>query len=394
MNQQSHSARIGIVGICGAVVLFGLLCITACSDIAGTNNSGPPPDEDAGIILAVAGTSGGSGNIGDEGPASACMLKEVCDVTVTPEGDILVVDWGNHRIRRIDIDGVIHGFVGSGIPGDDDSGEGPSVDLWNPAEVKVSPDGSYYVSVFNNDKIKVFQAVSLECSVHAGGGGGRFLGDGGPAIQARLDNPRSLVLDPSGNMYIADEGNSRIRKIDAQTGIITTFAGGIRGYADGIGEEAQFSFPDSKLPDPGGTGIELSPDGENILLADTENHRIRLINIATRLVTTIAGTGEPGYSGDGGPALFSQLNYPTDVAVSEAGEFYIADAHNHVIRKIDAAGMITTVAGTGFSGDSPSGTPAKSANLFYPYGVDFHSPSNTLYIADTYNHQVKKVKNP
>jgi DNA-binding beta-propeller fold protein YncE len=146
--------------------------------------------------------------------------------------------------------------------------------------------------------------------------------------------------------------------------------------------------------DRGGT-IDITADGQDIYLCDTENHTIRKVNIATRMVTTVAGTPEePGWEGDNGPALGAQLNFPQDIDVAANGDLYIADSHNHVIRKITAAGIITTIAGNGIPGNSPNGTPAKEAKLYQPEGVAYDDVNDVLYIADTYNHQVKKIINP
>jgi sugar lactone lactonase YvrE len=193
-------------------------------------------------------------------------------------------------------------------------------------------------------------------------------------------------------MYITDQGNMRIRKVDTN-GIVTTFAGSTGGFADGVGEAAQFGFYGGTTT---GTGrrsgcIEISRDGASLYVADSGNHRIRKIDIATREVTTIAGTGAAGYSGDNGPALAAELNDPGDVACSASGDIYFSDRSNHVVRKIDAAGIITTVAGSGTQGASPSGTPALQAKLANPLGITFVYATSTLYIADMYNHQVKKV---
>jgi len=370
------------------------LLISGCDEESTDDPFVPPPDELDGVLYDVAGTQGVSGNGGDGGLATKCSLSSVVDMTVTPTGEILVVDWKNHRIRKISADGIIYSFIGSGVMGDDDSGPGPTVDLHGPTGIEIGPDGNYYVAGYYNWKIKAFDAVTLECSVPIGTSSRGFSGDGGPATMAKLDLPGSLVFDPAGNMYILDQGNIRIRKVDGQTGIISTFAGGTRGWVDGIGEAAQFTFPGCSCFWNDRAAIEISPDGEDIYVADAENHRIRKINIATRMVTTIAGIGEAGYSGDGGPALTAQLNYPQDLAISNSGDLYIADSHNDAIRKIDALGIISTVAGTGIQGSSPNETPAKSANLYSPQGIAFDITTNTLYIADTYNYQVKKVINP
>jgi sugar lactone lactonase YvrE len=218
-----------------------------------------------------------------------------------------------------------------------------------------------------------------------------YSGDGGPAGLAKLDHPSSLVFGEDGNTYISDQANQVVRMVDVN-GDITTFAGnGNKGYRDGPGDMAEFSFPTGPGALPGGRiGWAHHPYG--ILVADTENHRIRFINTETREVFTVAGTGQPGYSGDDGPAINAQLNSPTDVYMSDDHEIFVADSKNHVIRKINAVGHIETVAGTGTPGDSPNGTPAVSARLNTPSGLHFDEATRVLYIADTYNHQISKVK--
>ena len=176
--------------------------------------------------------------------------------------------------------------------------------------------------------------------------------------------------------------------------MITTFVGSsVKGFADGNGSAAHFSMPVGTNAVPGGK-IAISNDKQTLYCADTENNRIRKIDLATGDVTTIAGLGTAGFSGDGSAATSAELNYPTDVAVGPDNSIYIADSKNHCIRKINPAGNISTVAGTpGVLGYSPNSTVAKSAKLYNPSGV-YVSPDNTLFIADTYNHQIKKVHNP
>jgi len=344
----------------------------------------------------VAGVQGAWKDSGDGGSALKALFGLPCDITITPGGEILVVDWYSDRIRIITPDGLIHAFVGSGNDGDGVSGPGISTDIFRPGDIKLGPDLSWYVGVLQNEKIKRFTGPLLECSIFAGTTGG-YGGDGGLANQARLSRPSRMVFDDEGNLFFVDEGNSRIRRIDEQAGVITTLAGGTRGDADGIGDSAQFSFRGDwsiQGGSPPGSGIDISPDGEYLFVSDCENHKIRRIDIATRLVTTFAGSGVRGYSGDGGSALTAELSYPIDLAMSGSGDLYVADSYNHVIRKINPAGIITTVAGTGLAGFSPDSTRATEGMLDSPHGIAFHDASNTLYIADSYNQQIKKVISP
>ena len=309
-------------------------------------------------------------------------------------GALLIVDRQNHRIRRVGSDGVIQAFIGSGVEGDGTSGFGPTVDLNSPTAVTIAPDGSYYVANHYNWRVKRFDGVSLNCSVVAGNGSPGFVGDGGLATEARLNLPSSVVFDDAGDWYVLDQGNSRIRRVDRVTGIITALIGGLRGFADGSCDSALFALPGVHIGLSDKSTMEAAPGNDRIYICDTENHRIRVLDLATCFVSTIAGVGEPGWEGDGGPALSAKLNYPTDLAIAANGDMYIADTHNHAIRKIDASGVITTVAGIGVRGTSPSGIKATDAMLYEPGGVAFDDATNTLYIADTYNHQVRKVINP
>jgi sugar lactone lactonase YvrE len=321
-----------------------------------------------------------------------------------PNCDLIIADWNNHRFRTITPDGIIHHFIGSGQLGDNRTGDASVARFNHPSEIKVGPDGTYWISAFHNWCIKQVDPVTLNIIQVLGDTSRGYRGDypeNGGSLDAtakpRMDLPSSLTFGPDGMMYLSDQGNTRIRTIDLQSRIIATFVGGTRGALDGVGEDAQFALPGSQTVGTGDRGgsIDISSDGQDLYMVDTENHTVRRINIATRMVTTIAGTPkEPGWEGDGGPALGAQMNYPTDIDVAANGDIYVADSHNHVVRKISAAGIITTVAGNGRPGLSPHGTPAREASLYQPQGLAFDDLTNTLYIADTYNHMVKKVINP
>ena len=205
--------------------------------------------------------------------------------------------------------------------------------------------------------------------------------DNGPATDARLDNPYGVALDGAGNLYFADQGNHRIRKVDA-AGVITTIAGtGEQGFG-GDGSPAT----DARLYAPQDVAVDAAG---NLYIADRNNHRIRKVDSAG-VISTIAGTGEPGFAGDGGPAVQAQLNYPRDVATDAAGNLYFVDLGNHRIRKVDSSGVITTIAGTGERGFGGDGGPATDARLSLPHGVAVDSDGN-LFIADLSNHRIRKV---
>ena len=215
----------------------------------------------------------------------------------------------------------------------------------------------------------------------AGTGAAGYGGDGGPAFQASFRFPRAVAADAAGNLYIADSGDHRIRKIDSE-GTITTVAGtGEAGYG-GDGGPATLA----RLDHPDGVAVD---GAGNVYIADSENHRIRKID-TLGIITTFAGTGIRGYRGDGGPAAGAQLSFPAGVAVDGEGTAYVADSWNHRVRKVDREGTITTLAGRGFRGYAGSGGPAAQAALANPMGVSVDTEGN-VYVADTWNHRVRRI---
>jgi sugar lactone lactonase YvrE len=223
----------------------------------------------------------------------------------------------------------------------------------------------------------------------AGNGTSGYGGDGGPATSAELDFPSGLAFDASGNLYIADSGNQRIRMVTTSTGDIHTFAGtGTQGYGGDGGPATS-----AKLDEPAGVAFDSSG---NLYIGDIDNNRIRKVN-TSGVISTFAGTGTAGYSGDGNPATSAELYYPWRVAVDAAGDLYIADDYNNVIRKVDSAtGIIRTVAGNGFGAGTGSGSyggdggPATSAEMWNPQGISIDASGN-LYIADTLTDTIREV---
>jgi sugar lactone lactonase YvrE len=226
--------------------------------------------------------------------------------------------------------------------------------------------------------LAVRPGLTQTVSTIAGSGTAGYSGDNGPATSANIDTAEGLAVDGLGNTYIADSRNHRIRKI--ANGIITTVAGtGVEGFADGPATSAQFSFP-----------RDVAVDSQNNLyIADTGNGRIRKVTPAG-VVSTVAGNGTVGYSGDNGPATSAMLSYPAALATDSAGNVYIADTWNYRIRKLTSDGKIQTVAGNGSYGPFGDGGPATSASLGVILSITVDA-QNTLYLSDTYNHRVRKV---
>ncbi len=337
------------------------------------------------VIDTVAGTGRGRSS-GDGGPSVAAQLANPRSVALDAAGNLFIADWNNHRIRKVDVStGNISTVAGTGQGGFGDEG-GPAVEapLANPRSVALDAEGNLYIAEEAVDRIRRVDAASGIITTIAGNGNRGFSGDGGPAVLAQLANPRSVALDAEGNLYIADAWNNLIRKVDASTGNISTVAGTGRGGGSGDGGPAV----EAQLYLPSGVAVDGSG---NIYIADTDNHRIRKVDAATGNISTVAGSGWGGYIGDGVPAVRAQLYLPSGVAVDGSGNIYVADRGNSRIRKVDAAtGNISTIAGTGTQGYGGDGGPAVEAHLYFPSGVAVDGSGN-IYIADTDNHRIRRL---
>ena len=324
--------------------------------------------DSSGVITTVAGT-GTAGFSG--GRATSARINNPSGVAVDGSGNLYIADTENHRVRKVNSSGGISTVAGTGTSGSSgDGGSATAALLDTPLAVAVDGSGNLYISDFFNDRIRKVDS-SGEITAFAGTGTEGFSGDGGLATAAELEDPRDVAVDGSGNVYIADQWNNRIRKVDTSTGIITTVAGnGTRGFAGDGGQATA-----AQINRPRGVGVDGSG---NLYIADSGNERIRKVD-TSGIITTVAGTGTTGFSGDGGQATAAQLNRPHGVAVDGTGNLYIADNLNHRIRKVDSSGVITTVAGTGAAG-----------RLDEPVRVAFDGSGN-FYIADYGNHQIRKV---
>jgi len=287
-----------------------------------------------GSITTIAGT-GQLGYSGDGGPAVKAMLHWPRGVAVASDGSIYIADSGNHRIRRVGPRGIITTVAGDGWTGNDGDGRysgdaGPAVraSLNWPSDVAMGSDGSVYIADFANYRIRRL-SLSGAISTVAGDGWqnerrfGRYSGDGGPASRASLFMPMGVAVSPGGEIYIADLANRRIRKVNRE-GIITTVAGnGERGYSGDSGPATDAALQ--------GSGVAVGRLG-GIYVADSVNNRVRAVG-ADGIITTVAGNGEPGHSGDGGPATEASVGSPTRVALAPDGSLYIAHGDGWV-RKV------------------------------------------------------------
>jgi len=331
-----------------------------------------------GTITTVAGT-GSTGFSGDNGPGTRAQLASPLAVAVDRDGAIYVADTLNRRIRKVAADGKITTVAGSGpyFPGDNGPATRAQV---RPVGIDVTQNDEFYLADYDQNRVRKVTR-SGQISTVTGNGKGGFSGEKGPANRAQVDQPEGVAVDRAGNLFIADTGNYCIRRVD-KAGLISTVVGtGTDGFLGdgGPATRAQISGPRQIVIDGAG----------NLFFADNGNSRIRKVDTSGR-ITTIVGAGGEGFSGDGGPASRAKLNLPSGVAVDTDGNVYIADTSNNRIRRVDRAGTIRTIAGTGVKGFAGDNGPATAARLSNPEGVTVDNVGN-VYIADSSNNRVRRV---
>lgn len=425
----------------GFVVLAGGLVAAA-----GCGGGSKPCDRSVvGNICTIGGnTENGYDIASDEKPLPALdtPMSSPMDTLTAADGTVYVVDWNNHRIRKITADGMIHWVAGNGELGG--SLDSPASGAFNhPTGIIFDPTGTLiYLAAWHNSQVRVLDLATGKLSTSCGDGRRAYFGDDMPALTASLDLPASIALDPQNNLVILDQANQVIRVVD-QAGVIHRIAGncvideapptGPGMCAPGVtptacpapsgkttcGDPAKWcttacgqGYTSDDIPatqmrmaqafgqaaDPGGR-IAYDKQG-NLYFADTTNNLIRMID-PQGMVHRVAGNPPPaaaGYGGDGGPALQATLNHPVDIALADDGTIYFTDVFNHCVRAIAPDKTIRTVAGRctmRLPADQTvaEGVPATSALLFRPYGVEWVAP-NTLYIADSGNNVIRAVRLP
>lgn len=333
------------------------------------------------------GAPSGGGYSGDGGPATSAELFSPIAVALDKAGNLFIADVNNFCVRKVTAaTGVITTAAGTctvnGYSGD--GGLATNAEFSFPASVAVDVAGNLFISDTWNYVIRKVEAATGVITTVAGDGTQGYSGDGGLATNAQLGRPLGIAVDGNGNFYIADAYSNTVRKVNASTGVISTVAGGVQGtYPTGDGGAAT----DASLYLPEAVAVDSSG---NLFILDQNNAVVRKVTAATGIITTVAGNNTWGFSGDGGPATNAQISGAFSIAVDSSGNLYIADTFNYRIRKVTSAGIITTIAGNGTEGFSGDGGPATSAALDTPQGVAIDS-TGVVYVADTQSNRVRKV---
>ncbi len=333
--------------------------------------------------LAGTGTSGANG---DGGFAVRAQVGNPYGLTLGPDGALYVCEIDTDRVRRIDLhDGSISTVAGTGVIGySGDGGPATSADLNDPYEVRFDDEGNMYFVEMLNAVVRKVDALTGNISTIAGTGEMGFSGDGGQARKAQFNRPHSIALDGKGSLFVADIGNHRIRRVDLASGTVSTFAGTGERKPTLSGARVEGT------PLHGPRALAFGPDGD-MFIALREGNAVYRLDMNTMRYHHVAGTGEKGYSGDGGPARQATLAGPKGIEIGPDDAVYLADTENHSIRRIDLqSGVISTVAGDGTRRDGPDGNPLK-CGLARPHGV-FVDTAGNVYIGDSENHRVRIVE--
>jgi len=337
-------------------------------------------------VSTIAGT-GQEGSLGDYGPARLAQLNNPYGLSRGPDGALYVCDMENHRIRRIDREGLITTVAGTGAPGySGDGGPALQARLNEPYEVRFNRQGHMFFVEMRNNIVRRVDARTGIISTVVGTGSEGFSGDGGPASQAQLRQPHSIQFDRRGNLYICDIGNRRIRRVDSRSGIITTFAGTGESGATPDGAPIQGT------PLNGPRAIDFDRRGR-LWLALREGNAVYWLDLRQGIIHHAAGTGQQGLAGDGGPARSAMLSGPKGLSVGPDGNVFLTDTESHSIRMIDVkTGVIHRVCGTGQPGDGPELDPLQ-CRLRRPHGI-FADKDGSIIIGDSENHRVRRLKPP
>lgn len=335
-------------------------------------------------ISTFAGT-GQQGFSGDGGPATEAKIDNPFGLVRGPDGSLWFCEYTGQRIRKVTPDGKIQTVAGNGQKGySGDGGSALQASFNLPHEIRFDKAGNYYIADMTNHAIRRVDAQTGIITTLAGTGKAGYSGDGGPANQAQLKQPHSIQFDPKGDLYICDIGNHVIRKVDMKTGTISTFAG------TGKPGPTPDGAPITGTPLKGPRSMDFDAAG-NLWLATREGNQVFKFDLAANKIHWVAGTGASGFTGNGGPAKLAALKGPKGIAIDQEGNVWLADTESHTVRVIDAkTGNLELVAGTGEKGDGPEGDPrqCKMARL---HGI-FVDTDGSIFIGDSETHRVRVLR--
>lgn len=409
---MSANTSLGNIGANAFRRVLSLVCILAITAAltaqlgCSSSSTGPEEKTENGPIITLwGGMPGLAGYDGGGHSPKESNFYHPADMLFASTG-VYVADWNNHRIRHINNQGVFETIMGTNLEGDGDLPNfldrvqpvpANTINLNHPTGLMELPNGHILVACWHNHKIREYDPTTGMGWVTVGDVDG-YTGDGGPAKDSQIDFPTKTALAPDGSLYILDQRNICVRRvkpdltIETVVGIYNT-----AGYnGDGIeASTAMLNLADGSQPQT--TGAVACDELGRLYISDWGNHRIRRVDFAmgtTGIISTIAGNGVLGYSGDGGEATQASLNYPYDIEFGPDGDLYIADQGNNVVRAVDlTTGIIRTVAGTGEAGYSGDGGPATKAKLLKPAGIAFDQ-NGDLFVIDTFNHVIRRVDLP
>jgi DNA-binding beta-propeller fold protein YncE len=340
------------------------------------------------IVTTVAGT-GEAGYSGDGGPATEARIDNPFDVVFDRAGNLVFSDTYNHAIRRVNArSGIIETVAGTGEAGySGDGGPGKDATFNQPYGLAVDSGGSIHVADRHNACVRRIDGISGIVTTYTGTGAKGYSGDGGPANRAAMVEPNGLVFSPDGRfLYIADVADNRVRVVDTASGIITTFAGTGAAAHDGDGG------PATAAGVFGARAVACRPGG-GVYVMERQGSCVRLV-ADDGTISTVSSTGEKGYGGDGGPVAAAIYDRPKEMTLDGAGNVLVVDTENHAIRLVDwAADRVSTIAGNGLHGYTGDGMPAVRSSLARPHGVAV-GPDGSFYIGDTENSRIRKVSRP
>lgn len=379
-----------------ATAVFGFVAVVIGACDGSTTSTGPNPqarkacqqsansNREPGYIYTLVGCNESGASTGDGVLATAARVSAPNSAAFDQAGNLYFADRDDNRIYKVSSNGLLTTVVGTGSAGN--SGDGApakAAQINHPTAITFDRAGNLYIAEFGGDRVRKVDTKGVITRV-VGTGMAGYSGDRGPAAAAQLSGPSGLAFDSVGNLYITELNNNSLRRVDPR-GLITTVAGGDAPKSLGDGGPAVAA----QLVGPTRVFIDSF---DNVYIADAFNHRVRKVNGAG-VITTVVGNGTAGSDGDGGPAVMASINGPHGIAIDAAGNLYIAELRGFRVRKVSQDGVIKTVAGTGQSGFSGDGGPATSAKIGGPGDVAVDAVGN-LYILDRDNGRIRLVFRP